>query len=221
MTTSPEPQPGGYNPVPPQWQQPPWPGYPGHSTPGYPSPGYPGYPGAAPIGDSRSARKKLLTIAATLLTAALGAGLLAVWLFSGIFKAQPPSNAQFESGGSTSVEFKAGETKMIYGQSVQGRHKIHCDVNSSETAGGLSIEPINQDITINDWKAALSVTAQQPGRYTVTCKGSEGDVFGVGGPASVGRFGAPIIVGIISGALGLAGLVTGIVGLTKRQRPAP
>jgi hypothetical protein len=37
----------------------------------------------------------------------------------------------------------------------------------------------------------------------------------------VGRFGAPIIVGIISGALGLAGLVTGIVGLTKRQRPAP
>lgn len=60
------------------------------------------------------------------------------------------------------------------------------------------------------------MTAQRPGTYTVTCEGAPDDTFGVGRPASLSRIGAPVILGIAGGALGLAGIVTGIVGLLKK-----
>jgi len=145
------------------------------------------------------------------------AGILSAWLFAGIFDSQPPANAQFGNGGSTSVAFKAGETKVIYVQSSDQSHQIHCDVRSANSAGGVSVNSIDEDITVNDWQAGLSVTVKQPGTYTIACIGTSRDTFGVGAPASVGRFSAPVGLAILTGALGLAGLITGIIGLTRSR----
>lgn len=158
MTIPPDPPVGGYGPAQQPWlNSPPGPGYPGYPNQPYPAYPGPGYPPVDPSGGLRSARKKLLTIAGVLLGSALIAGVLAGWLFSGIFTAQPPAAAQFDSGGSTTVDFKAGETKMIYAQSPDTRrHKFACNVNSPEGSDGLSIDPVDADITINDWKAGMS-----------------------------------------------------------------
>lgn len=231
MTVPPGPPPG-YGPVPPQpvppppWPpqpvpppQPAYPPYPGpHGHPGYP--GYQGHLQPPPPGRPGSARTKLLVTAAALLTASGMAGAGAAWSFTRALGAEPPESAQFRSGTSTAVDFTAGETKLIYSKSDDKSHPVYCTVASAGTREGLSMNSVDDVIMINDWRATITVTAQQAGRYTVSCTGYPNDLFGVGAPTSAGRIGAPLLLGLLAGALGLAAVVTGLVGLTKpRSRP--
>ena len=83
---------------------------------------------------------------------------------------------------------------------------------------GVRIEPGADEITVNNWRAAFTVTAAAPGTYAFTCTGSPGDIFGVGGPATGGRIGSSVALILLAGATGLAGLITGVLGLVRRQR---
>ena len=228
MTIPPGPPPQQPNgPVPPPWPQPaPTPGPAGVPVPGYPAVGYPvpGYPAGYPPGPvavpPRRSGKKLLIAAALLLTTAVIAGALAAWLMSGVFRAQPPAAAQFPSDGSTSVELRAGETKTIYVDNAGSPpQRVGCRGAAPESAtSAVTIEPVADDITVNNWRAAFTVTAGAPGTYAFTCTGSPGDTFGVGGHATGGRIGSSVALILLAGATGLAGLITGVLGLVRRQR---
>lgn len=192
------------------------PTYPG----GYPSPGYgypvPGYGYPAPPTHSGSGRKKLLRIAAALLTLATILGGLGLWAMSGIFKAQPTPENRFDSGGSVDVVFAAGETKYIYGQTHASLHDMRCTASGSGVSGGGSMDTLTTDIRINDWQGLMAVTVEQAGTYTVTCSGHGGDVFGVGEPITGGHFALPVGALGLAGVCALSGVVTGIVGLAKK-----
>lgn len=211
MTVPPGPLPND-GPVPPPA---PFPGPGGVPAPSHPPPGYPWGPAPRPARPG----KNLLIIAAALLTTAVIAGSLAAWLMGSIFGAQPPASAQFASGTSTTVEFAAGETKVIY---VDGADtsRVVCSNDASEStdADSVKIEPFSGDVTINDWKAAFSVTAPQAGTYAFSCDGSPGDTFGLGGRASVGGIGGTVALILLAGATALAGLITGTIGLVRQLR---
>jgi hypothetical protein len=185
-------------------------------VPGYPA-GYPPGPVAVP---PRRSGKKLLIAAALLLTAAVIAGALAAWLMSGVFRAQPPAAAQFPSGGSTSAELRAGEAKMIYVDNAGSPpQRVGCRGAAPGSAtSAVRIEPGADEITVNNWRAAFTVTAAAPGTYAFTCTGSPGDIFGVGGPATGGRIGSSVALILLAGATGLAGLITGSCGGSNRPK---
>jgi hypothetical protein len=85
----------------------------------------------------------------------------------------------------------------------------------------VGIEPVVDDITVNNWRAAFTVTAGAPGTYSFTCTGSPGDTFGVGGPATGGRIGASVALMVLAGFTGLAGFVTGAIGMLRRRPGGP
>ncbi len=89
----------------------------------------------------------------------------------GGFAAQPSASAQFPSGGSTSVELRAGETKMIYvDNAASPSQRVGCRGAAAASAtSAVGIEPVVDDITVNNWRAAFTVTAGAPGTYSFTC----------------------------------------------------
>jgi hypothetical protein len=216
MTVPPGPPPHRDGPVPPTapFHGPAW-----VPTPGDPLPGYPW--GLVPQ-QPRPSGRKLLIAAALLLTTTVVAGVLAAWLMSGVFRVQPSPSDQFASGGLASVELRAGEAKMIYVENAESSpQRVDCrGLSSASAARAVAIEPVSADITVNNWKAAFSITAGQTGTYKLTCTGSPGDTFGVGGPASGSSIGASVILILLAGVTGLAGLITGSIGLVRQLRRA-
>lgn len=175
---------------------------------GLPTPGYfPGYP-------PRKAppKKRWYGVGAALIIVGVAVAVIAgVGLTSEFSGAAPEAEHTFASGEMTTVHFDAGETKVIF-IANSGEHRDgQCSVGNRGSSGDdLKLENYKGSLTINQWQAVFTVTAQRAADYTVTCEAAASDEFGVGSDAK-----PTLVVGTILAAFGgcfLFGI--GIVALT-------
>lgn len=214
------PAPGQGYPANPTY--PPGQGYP--ANPGYPEPHYPqgpGYWGPPPMPvPSRS--KTPYVIGALLLVLGIIAAITAVaW---GIGAASDAvAGSSFGSGEAATVSLQAGEPKIIY-VSTAGRTHVNCHLSGDP--GHISLKQYSGELTVNQYEAVFTISADQSGDHTVTCLGAGDPTFTIGDDAST-SIGMAVGGGFIGGFIAFAGAVVLLVTFLRHRRkpvtmvPAP
>lgn len=177
---------------------------------GPPAPGHvPGYP---PYPPQRKAppKKRWYGVGAALLLAGVAAVAFGAFGLSAFSDAAPQSS--FGSGEMTTVHFAAGETKVIFVANAGEKHHVRCNVGT-RTGSDDDIKMDNYDgsLTINQWQAVFTVTAQNASDYAVKCEGVASDEFGVGGDAKATSLVGGIFAIVGGGFLCVLGIVTLLV----------
>lgn len=183
-----------------------------HLLPGWDTPSVTPYPpnDEYHVSNGGSQRKWWFT-AAALLGVAIVCGAVVVWNMIKMLDAPPNQGNQFNNGESISVMLADGETKYLYGKSGSLPHRMSCGSASAE----MSWDALKADVTINQWKALVAVTADQSGFYEIKCEGREGDRFGVGEKVSAPPLGA-MGLGLLAALGGLAAFLMGSIKPRRR-----
>ncbi|MBP3085484.1 hypothetical protein [Mycolicibacterium fortuitum] len=191
------------------------PGWSGQPLPApHPFPGYP--PRKAPP------KKRWYGVGAALLLVGLAVVGFGVFGLATVFDVAPDAEHSFANGEMKTVHFDAGETKVIF-VADRGEHDTgQCSI-STPTGSDDDIKMDNYEgsLTINQWQALFTVTAQTASDYAITCDGASSGQFGVGGDAKA----TPLVGGIFAiiggGFLCVLGIVTLVViGLLRWRRKA-
>ncbi|MEV0670754.1 hypothetical protein [Mycobacterium sp. NPDC050441] len=209
------------------------PGLPGQPFPGpqqFPGQQFPGqqYPpgGVAPTGyfpgypqPKAPPRKRWYGVGAALLIAGLAVAVLGGVGIGGLADATPDAENTFGNREMTTVHFDAGETKVIFVANPGEHHKVRCNVgNQRGSDDKAKIDNYDGNLTINEWQAVFTVTAQQSSDYAVTCEGAPSDEFGVGGNAKPSSLIGGIFAILGGGFLSVLGIVTIIITAISRRR---
>ncbi|MED5812461.1 hypothetical protein VST63_08810 [Mycolicibacterium sp. 050232] len=185
---------------------------------GPPGPGYfAGYP-------PRKAPPKKLWYgvgAALLIVGLLLTAFGAVSMIGHFADAAPDAEHTFANGEMTTVHFDAGETKVIFVANPGEHHKVRCNVGTQTGSDDeATIDNYDGGLTINQWQAVFTATAQQSSDYAVTCEGAPSDKFAVGGDVKAGSLVGSVVGLSGGGLLCLVGIVTLIVTAILRHRRA-
>jgi hypothetical protein len=174
-----------------------------------PGGGYPGGPGAA-------RRSKLPYV--------IGALLMAVGVIGGITTAvlgintamnKPSEGHQFAAGETTTVHLVAGESQVIYVSTADSGGNGQCATDSKN----ITLDDYSGSLTINQWRAALTITANATGDSSISCTGGGNPSFVVAGDAFPALT-TGIVGAVVGGLLSLVGVVVIIVtAIRRRNRP--
>jgi hypothetical protein len=190
-------------------------GYPANPGPaqGYPGPPYPQGPGYWGPPVPVAPRSKTPYVIGVIL---LVVGVIsAIASFVGGFSAASDdvAGSSFGSGETTAVSLQAGEPKTIY-VSTAGRTHVNCHLSGNPDQ--ISLKQYSGELTVNQWEAVFTVSANQSGDHTVTCLGAGDPTFTIGDDAST-----PIAVavggGVIGGFVAFAGAVLMLVTFLRRR----
>jgi len=231
-------------PAAPGWQQPVDPGYPAGQgypapSPGYasqpypPNPGYPGLPGypqppylpppypqgpgygGAPVLSAKRSKLPYVIGAVLLVVGILGAIVGIVWGVSGSSDAVDGSS--FASGESTTVTLQANEPKIIYVSRAE-RNPVNCHLSGDPAH--ITLTQYGGGLTVDRWEAVFTISADQTGEHTVTCRGAGDPTFTIGNDASTSI--VALAVGIIVGGfIAFAGALVLLITFLMRRRNAP
>lgn len=92
---------------------------------------------------------------------------------------QPPADAQFVAGQAFPVFLAEGEGRVVYVKDVP-RVLVNC---TAQTRSGpdATEEAVEARVSVNSWRAVLSLTARRTGTISLRCQGPPQARFGVGG----------------------------------------
>ncbi|MUL81113.1 MULTISPECIES: hypothetical protein [unclassified Mycolicibacterium] len=179
-------------------------------------PGYvPGPPPRKP-----GPKKRWYGVGGALLTLGVILGLAGGFgMIGGVMDKLPSVEHTFGNDEMTVVHFDAGESRVIFVSSAGKDHQVHCDV-ATRTGSDDEAEIKNYDggLTLGEWQAVFTVTAQQSADFAVTCQGHASDKFGVGGNAKPTAVIGGVFAVLSGGFLCTVGIVALIVIAVLRHR---
>jgi hypothetical protein len=181
-----------------------------------PAPGFhPPPPGKRPP------RKAWYLVGAVLVLLGLVGAAVAVAMIVDVIGKAPGDSDTFSSGDAVVVQMDAGATRVVFVDSGgAGAHDVNCDV-ANRPGNSVRMERFDGSLTLNDWEAIFTVTAQDAGEYRITCTGLPSDSFGVGDDVGVGGFIGGVFGAIAGAGLSFVGVVVLVVTAVLRHRRAP
>lgn len=181
-----------------------------------PAPGF--YP---PPPGKRPPKKTWYVVGAVLVFLGLvGVGVAVATIVNVIGKA-PDDADTFSSGDAVVVQIDAGATRVVFVDSGGAEaHDVNCNV-ANRPGNVVRMERFGGELTLNEWEAVFTVTAQDAGEYRVTCTGLPSDSFGVGDDVGVGSFVGGVFGAIVGAGVGFVGVVVLVVTAVLRHRRAP
>lgn len=223
----------------PGWQQPGNPGYPtgqgypapnpGYPNPSYPpSPGYPGpqgysqpsYPqgpgyGGVPVVPTPRSKLPYLIGALMIVVGIVGAIIVIVWGVSS--SSDAVGGNSFASGESTTVTLQANEPKIIYVSRAEPA-PVNCHLSGDPQH--ITLTQYGGGLSVDQWEAVFTISADQAGDHTLTCRGAGDPTFTVGDDASA-PIGLAVGGGFLGGFIAFAGAIVLLVTFLMRRRNAP
>jgi hypothetical protein len=212
--------PGGVNPagVPAPGQAP---GSPTPPTGAVPEYGLPP-PASAPGTSVRRPRAFWYAIGAVLIAIGVIASVtLFVVALSQLTARAPGDENTFGNNESTTVHIDAGASKTIYVTNRTFSRSMSCTVANASGGVNPDLSPYSGQLTLNNWRALFTVSAQDSGDYRVSCSGPVSDArFGVGEHSSASEIAYPFIGAAAGAPLFIAGFVVLVVTVVRRSRGA-
>jgi hypothetical protein len=219
------------------------------NPPGYPAPGWPTPPGGPPgYGSGPPAGSPPPTFPPPRATSerrprkfwyAIGAGLVAIGLLGGVIgviavfagglthltAGAPTADHEFVGHGTTTVHIDAGASKTIYANMSTPQSGTTCTARGTQGERKPTLTPYSSNFTVNQWRAMFTLTVQDGGDYSISCSGPPNAGYGVGEHISGSQFADSFVglfvVGGISGAVVIAGIVVLVVTGFRRSRSTP
>jgi hypothetical protein len=222
MSIGPPPigDPGGVNPagVPAPDRAPGWPTPPAGATPGYGPPP----PASAPGTSVRRPRRFWYAIGAVLMAiGAIASVTLFVVALIQLTGRAPADENTFGNNDSTTVHVNAGASKTIYVTNGTFSRSMSCTVANASGGVNPDLSPYSGQLTLDNWRALFTVSAQDGGDYRVSCSGPVSDArFGVGEHISAGDIAYPFIGAAAGVPFIIAGFVVLVVTVVRRSRGA-
>jgi hypothetical protein len=133
----------------------------------------------------------------------------------------PTDEHTFGNKEQTSVHLDAGASKTIYVTTGTYSPSSTCTVASTDGGPNRDLRSYNATVTLGNWRALFSFSAQNDGDYVISCSGPVSDTrYGVGDHISAGDIAYPFM-GIGAGApVVIAGIAVLIVTGVRRSRSA-
>ncbi|MEZ0049712.1 putative membrane protein [Mycobacterium sp. MAA66] len=123
-------------------------------------------------------------------------------------------NHSFASGDTTVVHLEAGRPKVVYIDTA-GRSAADCHL-AGAPAAELHMVPYDSDLTINQWKALFTISADEEDDYSLTCTAGGDSSFTVGDDTSTDF--TAIRAGVAAGGLvALTGVIALFVTAVRRR----
>jgi hypothetical protein len=159
----------------------------------------------------------------------LGGVIGVITMFAGglthLTAAAPTADHAFGNHGTTTVHIDAGASKTIYATKSTPHSDITCTARGTEGERKPTLTPYHSDLTVNQWRALFTLTVQDGGDYSISCSGPSDAGYGVGehisGSQFANSFVGLFVVGGISGAVVIAGIVVLAVTGFRRSRSTP
>jgi hypothetical protein len=202
-----------------------WVNAPGDPAPGSPTP-VPGHgsltPAAAPGTSARRPRRFWYAIGALLIVVGVIASVtLFVVALIQLTGRAPADEHTFGNKESTTVHIDADASKTIYVTNGTFSRTMSC--TAANASGGVNpdLSPYSGNLTLNNWRALLTVSARVGGDYRISCSGPVSDArFGVGEHISAGEIAYPFIGAVVGAPFVIGGIVVLVVTAVRRSRAA-
>jgi hypothetical protein len=133
----------------------------------------------------------------------------------------PTDEHTFGNKEQTTVHLDAGASKTIYVTNRTYSPSSSCTAASAGAGRDAHLSSYHAQVTLGNWRALFSLSAQNDGDYVISCSGPVSDArYGVGDHISTGDIAYPFM-GIGAGApFVIAGIVVLIVTGVRRSRSA-
>jgi hypothetical protein len=131
----------------------------------------------------------------------------------------PTDDHSFGNNESTTVHIDAGASKTIYVTNSTFSPSMSC--TAANASGGLNpnLSPYSGSVTLANWRALFTVSAQEGGDYVISCKGSVSDArYGVGEHITVSEIAYPFLGAAAGAPFIIAGIAVFIVTFVRRSR---